>query len=102
MGYSGGDEEDVTRTEGVLLLAVPESALTPEHDVDLIARVRRLGIVSAGGVQLDGEGAVAEQLHKSLAFGAGKPRESFRDGEIMLRHMCSPESLPTHVVQDLA
>ena len=85
MGDTRGDEEDVARPEGVALRSVAELASSREHDVHLVAGVRRLGVVhTPRGIQLDAQGAVAEELGEALAFGPGQPPRA-GNGQTVLR-----------------
>jgi hypothetical protein len=59
-------EENVSHPKAMPLVAVPKPAGALGHYVHLVAGVGGLGIVLARGIELDGERAMAEQLHKPL------------------------------------
>jgi len=55
-----GYEDHITRREAVACVAVLKNAPAAHHDVDLVARVRRLIIVTARSVEPDLQRAVFE------------------------------------------
>jgi hypothetical protein len=61
-------EENVSHPEAMPLATVSKPAGAFDDYVYLVAGVGGLGIVLAWGVELDHEGAVAEQLDKPLAL----------------------------------
>jgi hypothetical protein len=68
VGNSRRHEENVPYPEAMPLVAVPKPAGALDHYVHLVAGVGGLGIVLAWGVELDDQGAMAEQLDKPLAL----------------------------------
>jgi hypothetical protein len=64
--HTGRDEQDVGGPEAVALVSVPEPARAMSHHVQLVAGVRRLGIVLTWGIEFNGQGAVAKQLGEPL------------------------------------
>ena len=86
MHHARGNEEDVTRAEAMPLVAVPEVTGPLSHHVHLVAGVGRLGIASTGGVELDAQRPVPEELDETLTLGPGKSSETVGDGELVFRH----------------
>jgi hypothetical protein len=82
-----GDEQDVPPPEAVPFRAVDEEALAPDHDIDLVARMRLLGIVTSGCIELDRERPVLKRHDEATALGCRQPLQPFvRDAvEAILR-----------------
>jgi hypothetical protein len=68
MGHGGRHEQNVARAERVAVSTIPELPSALDHDVDLIAGMRGLGIGAPRGVELDRESAVLEELDEALAL----------------------------------
>ena len=57
----GGDEQRVGGAEGDAAVAADEPSFAGDHDVDLVAVVGGLGVVTLGGVPAQFHRAVAEE-----------------------------------------
>ena len=72
-------EQQVARAESSTVRAVHEVTFTPDHDVNLVPAVRRLGIDATRGVQLDGQGTVLVGDDERLAFRGRQPAQPGRE-----------------------
>ena len=73
---TGGDEQQISRRDRLSRRPVEERAAAGGDDVDLVALVRALWVVTAWRVELDGERAMLEQLDEALTRRAGQASES--------------------------
>lgn len=78
-------EENVSHPKTMPLVAVSKPAGALGHYVHFVAGMRRLGIVLAWSVELDGEGAMAEKLDEPLTAWPGQSGQTLGQGKSVLR-----------------
>lgn len=78
----GGDEEDVSRTEGMTGSAVDELPASCHHYVKLVSVVRRLRVNAPRGVQLQVEGPSLQGQDEALALRAWEALHCLCDSQM--------------------
>jgi hypothetical protein len=82
MHYSGRDQQEIARAEAAPRAPAEELSPTLDDHIHLIAIVRRLGIVIPGGIELDGECSVVQQLDETFTPRARKPVQAIGHAEL--------------------
>jgi hypothetical protein len=75
MELASSGKQDVAALEDDFLLSAKKAAGTAYDDVNFVARMRLLWVRPMRRIEFDGEGAVTEQLDKTLAVGPGQASE---------------------------
>src|SRR5581483_2316268 len=77
---AGRDEQGGARGHPRAFAGADERARSRNHEIGLVARMRRLRIVAGGRVELDDEATAFEGLHEALAVG---PARGPRSGQLL-------------------